>query len=168
MQLKDKVVIVTGGGHGIGRVYCRGLAREEAKVIVADIDLPAAETTTKLIEQEGGLALAVRVDVADEQSTLAMAQAAIKRYGKIDILVNNAAVFVTVPLLKMPFDEVTPEEWDKVMNVNLKGMWFCCRAVAPFMKAQRSGKIVNVSSGSIFSGRGCGFTTLFQKQGSLA
>ena len=102
-RLENEVGIVTGGGHGIGRVYCRGLAEEGAKIVVADIDLSAAQETKKLVEQDGGSAIAVRVDVADEPSALAMAQAAAKAYGKIDILINNAAVFVTVPISRASF-----------------------------------------------------------------
>ncbi|MFC1815260.1 SDR family NAD(P)-dependent oxidoreductase [Thermodesulfobacteriota bacterium] len=154
MRLENKVAIVTGGGHGIGRAYCRGLAKEGAKVVVADIDLPGAEETKKLVEQDGGNALAIQVDVANEQSTLAMAEATVKSYGKIDILVNNAAVFATIPISRVSFDKLSIDEWDKVMNVNLKGMWLCCRAAAPYMKLQKSGKIINISSSSIFAGRG--------------
>jgi 3-oxoacyl-[acyl-carrier protein] reductase len=152
MDLKNKVAIVTGGGHGIGRAYCRGLAKEGAKVVVADIDLPAAEETKRLMEQDGASALAVHVDVANEQSTLAMAEAVIKAYGKIDILINNAAVIISIPVSRVTFDKVPVEEWDKVMSVNLKGMWLCCRAVVPLMKKQKSGKIINISSGTALSG----------------
>lgn len=154
LRLENRTAIVTGGGHGIGRAYCQGLAKEGATVVVADIDLSAAEETRKLVEQDGGRALAVRVDVGDEQSTLAMAEATIKAYGKVDILVNNAAVFSTIPISRVSFDKVPLEEWDKVMLVNLKGMLLCCRALVPYMKKQNYGKIVNISSGSIFSGQG--------------
>ena len=153
-SLDKKVAIVTGGGHGIGRAYCLGLAKEGASVVVAEIDLPAAEETKKLVEKAGGKALAVKTDVADEKSTLAMAEAAVKAFGKIDILVNNAAVFSTIPISRVGFDKISPEEWDKVMLVNLKGTWLCCRAVAPYMKQQKSGKIINISSGSIYAGKG--------------
>ena len=154
LRLENRAAIITGGGHGIGRAYCLRLAKEGAAVVVADIDLSGAEETRKLVEQDGGRALAVRVDVGDEQSTLAMAEATMKAYGKVDILVNNAAVFATIPISRVSFEKVPLDEWDKVMLVNLKGMWLCCRAVAPFMKKQNYGKIVNISSGSIFSGQG--------------
>jgi len=154
MKLENKVAIVTGGGHGIGQAYCRELAKEGAKVAVADVDLSGAKETTKLVEQKGGNALALQVDVANEKNTLAMAEATVKAYGKIDILVNNAAVFATIPISRVSFDKVPLEEWDRVMNVNLKGMWLCCRAVVPYMKLQKSGKIINISSSSIFAGRG--------------
>ncbi len=154
MMLKDRVAIVTGGGNGIGRAYCRGLAKEGAKVVAADIDFPGAKETKRLVEQDKGTALALQVDVAEEKSTLAMAEATIKAFGKIDILINNAGILVTVPISRVSFDKITIEEWDRVMAVNLKGMWLCCRAVVPYMKKQSSGKIINISSGAIYQGRG--------------
>ncbi|MFH1122407.1 MAG: SDR family oxidoreductase [Pseudomonadota bacterium] len=165
--LVNKVAIVTGGGHGIGRAYCRSLAKEEASVVAADIDLPAAEETKKLVEKEGGKALALKVDVANEKSTLAMAEATVKAFGKIDILVNNAAVFSTIPISRVAFDKIPLDEWDKVMLVNLKGTWLCCCAVAPYMKQQKSGKIVNISSGSVFAGRGMRIHYVTSKAGIL-
>lgn len=167
MRLENKVIIVTGGGHGIGRAYCRGLAREGAKVVVTDIDLPAAEETKNLLEQAGGHGIALHVDVANEQSTLAMAESAVKIYGKIDVLINNAAVFATIPISRTSFDKIPIEEWDRVMSVNLKGMWLCCRAVVPYMKKQGSGKIINISSGAPFSGRGMRIHYVTSKAGVL-
>jgi 3-oxoacyl-[acyl-carrier protein] reductase len=166
-SLEKKVAIVTGGGHGIGKVYCQGLAKEGASVVVADIDLPAAEETKRLVEKDGGRVLALQVDVANEQSTLAMAEATVKAYGKIDILVNNAAIFATIPISRVSFDKVPLDEWDKVMLVNLKGTWLCCRAVVPYMKKQNSGKIVNISSGTAFSGRGMRIHYVASKAGVL-
>ena len=166
-SLEKKVAIVTGGGHGIGKVYCQGLAKEGASVIVADIDFPAAEETKRLVEKDGGGALALQVDVANEQSTLAMAESTVKAYGKIDILVNNAAIFATIPISRVSFDKVPLDEWDRVMLVNLKGTWLCCRAVVPYMKKQSSGKIVNISSGTAFSGRGMRIHYVASKAGVL-
>lgn len=154
-SLDKKVIIVTGGGHGIGRAYCQGLAREGASIVTADIDLAASEETRKTIEQSGGgRAIALHVDVANERSSLAMAEATVKAFGRIDVLVNNAAIFATIPISRLSFDKVPIEEWDRVMAVNVKGPWLCSRAVVPYMKQQKSGKIVNISSGSIFAGRG--------------
>ncbi len=166
-SVENKVIIVTGGGHGIGRAYCQGLAKEGAKVVAADIDLPAAEETKKLVEKEGGRAIALHVDVANEQSTLAMAEATVKAFGKIDVLVNNAAVFSTIPISRVSFDKVPLEEWDRVMLVNLKGTWLCSRAVTPYMKKQNSGKIINISSGTAFSGRGGRIHYVTSKAGIL-
>ena len=154
IDLKGKAGIVTGGGHGIGRAYCIGMAKAGAKVVAADIDLKAAEETVKLVEKEGATGLAVHVDVADEKSAIKMAESAAKAFGQIDFLVNNAAIFSTIPMSRVGFEEVPVDEWDKLMRVNVTGTWYCCRAVAPYMKKQQSGKIVNITSGSIYSGTG--------------
>lgn len=167
MILEKKVAIVTGGGHGIGRAYCLGLAKEGAKVIVADIDLPAANETKKVVEQNGGSALAVHVDITNEQSTLTMAKEGVKAYGKIDILINNASMLVTIPVSRVSFDKVPLDEWDKVMLVNVKGTWLCCRAVVPYMKEQKSGKIINISSGSIYGGTGLRIHYITSKAGII-
>jgi 3-oxoacyl-[acyl-carrier protein] reductase len=154
IDLKGKAGIVTGGGHGIGRAYCTGLAQAGAKVVAADIDSKGAQATISLVEKAGGAGLAVRVDVGDEQSTVQMAEAAMREYGQIDFLINNAAIFATIPMSRVGFDEVSVDEWNKLMHVNVTGTWFCCRAVVPYMKKQQSGKIINISSGSIYSGTG--------------
>ncbi len=154
MKLEDKVAIVTGGSHGIGRAYCQGLAKEGAKIVIADVDHTAAEETKRLVERDGGSALAIKVDVTNEGDTIGMAEATVKAYGKIDILINNAAMLVFMPISRDSFDEIPLHEWDRVMLVNLKGTWLCCRAVVPYMKKQKSGKIINISSGSTFSGVG--------------
>jgi 3-oxoacyl-[acyl-carrier protein] reductase len=151
MRLKDKVCIVTGAGQGIGRAYAHRLAQEGAKVVIADINEGNGQAVAQEIQNKGGEALAIKTDVADELSSKAMAQATVDRYGHIDVLVNNAAMFAT---LKMrPFDEINVEEWDAVMAVNVRGVWLCCKAVVPFMKAQEKGKIINISSGVWMSGR---------------
>lgn len=167
IDLEDKAGIVTGGGGGIGRAYCLGMAKEGASVVVADIDRGAAEETRDLIEKEGGSALAIQADVADVESTLKMAESAVNFYGKIDFLINNAAVFSAIPISRLPFDEISPEEWDKVMLVNLKGMWLCCRAVVPYMKKQNSGKIMNISSSSVYSGTGMRIHYVTSKAGVI-
>jgi 3-oxoacyl-[acyl-carrier protein] reductase len=151
--LKEKVVIVTGGGHGIGRVYCHGFAEAGARVIVADIDAPAAERVAgEVVQQFDGKALGVKVDVANESSTKDMAKVAIDKFGRIDVLANNAAIFATIPMNRGGIDSIDPAEWDRMMLVNLKGLFFCCRAVLPFMRRQKSGKIINISSGTVLNG----------------
>lgn len=151
--LRDKVAIVTGGGHGIGRVYCLGFGKAGAKVVVADIDGPAAERVASEVGKEtGAQALGLRVDVADEQSTKRMAEATLKRFGRIDILVNNAAIFATIPMNRGGIESLDPEEWDRMMRVNLKGPFLCARAVLQTMRSQKSGKIINISSGTVLSG----------------
>jgi 3-oxoacyl-[acyl-carrier protein] reductase len=151
--LKDKVVIVTGGGHGIGKAYCMGFGKAGSRVVVADIDKPAAEQVGAQIHKEtDSEAIAVPVDVSDEKSTKEMAGAALQRFGRIDVLINNAAIFATIPMNRGRIEEITPDEWDRLMAVNLKGVFFCSRAVLPIMRKQKSGKIINIASGTVFSG----------------
>ncbi len=148
MRLKDRVAIVTGAARGLGRIYALRLAKEGAKVVVADI-LDGKETVDAVAAQ-GGEALYVNTDVTSEQSTQEMARKVVERFGRIDILVNNAALFGD--LVKKPFWEIPVNEWDKVMAVNLKGPFLCAKAVYPQMKKQGKGKIINVSSGTFYKG----------------
>jgi 3-oxoacyl-[acyl-carrier protein] reductase len=145
MRLRDKVAIVTGGGIGLGRAYALALAREGAKVVVADIQDAAAKDVAREIK-----GLAVRVDVTSPEQTQAMAAKAVDAYGAIDILVNNAGMYSSIQ--KKPFFEIPVEEWDRVMAVNVKGVFLCARAVHPAMKKQRKGKIINISSGTVLGG----------------
>ena len=140
--LTDRTVIVTGAATGIGQAFAVGCATQGANVVLADMS-PADETVA-LVEQAGGKALAVRVDVADDASTRAMAQAALDRFGRIDGLVNNAAYFREVKLT--PFEQLDPAIWDRIFAVNVKGVWQCCKAVMPAMRERKSGSIVNIAS----------------------
>jgi 3-oxoacyl-[acyl-carrier protein] reductase len=150
MRLKDKVAIVTGGGVGIGKAYAHSLAQEGAKVVVADIQEAEAKKVAMDIKQAGGEAIAVAVDVTSAEKTQAMAAAALKQYGRIDVLVNNAGLYSA--LKKKNFMEIEPDEWDRVMAVNLKGLFLCVKAVYPAMKQRGKGKIINISSGTALSG----------------
>ncbi len=151
--LKDKVAIVTGGGHGIGKAYCLGFGRAGVHVVAADIDGPAAERVAAQVAKEtGAKSCGIKIDVADEESTRRMATATLERFGRIDILVNNAAIFATIPMNRGGIETIDPKEWDRLMAVNLKGLFFCARAVLPTMRAQKSGKIINISSSTVFSG----------------
>ncbi len=150
--LKDKVVIVTGGGHGIGRAYCLGFGGAGGRVVVADIDEPAAAKVAKEVNtQTDAKSLSVKVDVSDEASQM-MVKTILEQFGRIDILINNAAIFATIPMNRGGIDSIDPAEWDRMMAVNLKGLFFCCRAVLPTMRKQKSGKIVNISSGTALNG----------------
>lgn len=140
--LTDRTVIVTGAATGIGQAFAVGCATQGANVVIADMS-PADETVA-LVEKAGGKALAVKVDVADDTSTRAMAQAALDRFGRIDGLVNNAAYFREVKLT--PFEELDPAIWDRIFAVNVKGVWQCCKAVMPAMRERKSGSIVNIAS----------------------
>lgn len=150
MRLKEKVIIVTGGGLGIGRAYSKGLAKEGAKIVVADIQVEAAKQVADEISKEGGDALPVAVDVTSPEKTREMADTTFKRYGRIDVLVNNAGLYTA--LKKKPFMEIPVGEWDQVMAVNLKGLFLCAQAVHPTMKKQGKGKIINISSGTVLGG----------------
>ena len=147
MRLPGKVAVITGGAAGIGFAYAKRFLAEGARVVVADVADPAA-AVDKL--DAAGRALGVRADVSDAGSVRAMVEAALARFGRIDVLVNNAAVFAT--LNPQPFDEIPEAEWDRVMAVNVKGVWNCARAVAPAMRAQGGGRIVNVASAIVAKG----------------
>ena len=151
-RLQGRVAIVTGAGHGIGRAYARRLAEEGASVVIAEIDAAAAERVAADLARAGHAALGLATDVSDAAAVGEMARRTVERFGRIDVLVNNAAIFATVPMSRAPFDEIDPEEWDRMMAVNLRGTWLACRAVVPQMRRQRYGKIVNISSGTALKG----------------
>ncbi|MET0690148.1 MAG: SDR family oxidoreductase, partial [Candidatus Binatia bacterium] len=132
----------------IGARYCRRLAAEGAAVVVADI--LDGESVVQEIKSAGGKAIALTVDVSKEEDTNRMAAAAVKAFGRIDVLVNNAAIFINIQ--RHPFYEISSEEWDRVSAVNIKGPFLCAKAVFPQMKEQRSGKIINISSSTAFWG----------------
>ena len=140
--LADRTIVVTGAATGIGQAFAIGCAAQGANVVAADMN--PAEETVAAIEQVGGRALAVRVDVADAASVAAMAEAAISRFGRIDGLINNAAYFREVKLTD--FEQIDEGQWDRIFAVNVKGVWQCCKAVMPAMRAQGSGSIVNIAS----------------------
>ncbi len=153
--LKDKVVIITGGAHGIGKAYCRGFGEAGARIVIADIDKAGADKTAEEITCVGALhesPLPIHVDVSDEQATKCMAAETLERFGRIDVLINNAAVFSVVPMNRGKIETIDPKEWDRLMAVNLRGLFFCCRAVLPSMRAQKSCKIINIASGTVFAG----------------
>jgi 3-oxoacyl-[acyl-carrier protein] reductase len=150
--LEGKVVVVTGGGKGIGRAYCLGIAREGGKAVVADLDGEAAAQVTRQIEQAGGQALAIPMDVARSAGCQEMTDRTLGRFGQIDGLINNAAIFLSVPLERGGALDISEEEWDRVMAVNVKGVWLCARAVLPAMQERRQGSIVNISSNMAFQG----------------
>jgi NAD(P)-dependent dehydrogenase (short-subunit alcohol dehydrogenase family) len=148
MRLKDKVAIVTGAARGLGKAFCTALAKEGAKIMAVDIaDLA---DTVREIESSGVSAKGLRADVSSEKDTLKIAEETSRAFGRIDILVNNAAIIFG--LLRKPFYEIDPNDWDRVMAVNMKGPWLCTRAVFPHMKEQKKGKIINLSSETFFTG----------------
>ena len=142
MDFTGKVVVVTGAARGLGQEYARQFARRGANVAVNDIR--DCSETLAIIEEEGSEGIAAETDVTSAASTAAMAAAVMQKFGRIDVLVNNAALYGSLNL--MPFDKLDEQEWDAAMNVNVKGIWQCCKAVIPAMKDQQSGSIVNISS----------------------
>jgi NAD(P)-dependent dehydrogenase (short-subunit alcohol dehydrogenase family) len=150
MQLAGKRVIVTGAAQGLGRAFCLHLASHGARILAADIQADRAEETASLARESGGEAVALRVDVTSEQDTRHMATRTFETWGGIDALVNNAAIYAGI--IRRAFDQIPLDEWDRVMRVNVRGPWLCARAVAPYMRNQRSGAIVNIASEVAFSG----------------
>lgn len=144
--MKDKVVIVTGGANGIGRATAEVFAREGASVVIADWERDAAEKAAREIQSSFATALALECDVSRKESVSEMVQAVLERFGRIDVLHANAAVQLTKPA-----GETSEEEWDRVHNVNLKGVFFSCKYVIPAMQRARRGAIVITSSGHAFA-----------------
>lgn len=151
-QLEGKVAIVTGGAQGIGAAYCRRFAAEGAKLVVADIDEALAASTAEELRQGGTDAISVVADVSDEAAVQRMVDKTVEHFGRIDLLINNAAIYQRPAVRRVPLEELTVEEWDRVMEVNLRGVFLCIRSVIPVMKEQRSGKIVNISSSTFYGG----------------
>ena len=148
-RLKGKVAIVTGAGSGIGKALARRLAQDGAAVVISDIknfDIAAAE----IAKATGARTLGLQVDVAAEKDVERMAAETMKAFGRIDVLVNNAALFSTLEL--RPFEKIPAEEWRKVMDVNTLGVFLCCRACAPHMRKGGYGRIVNLASGAPLKG----------------
>jgi 3-oxoacyl-[acyl-carrier protein] reductase len=152
LRLKDKVAIITGGAEGIGRAYALGFIAEGASVVVSDINLPAAQELEKTITSQGGTALAVKADVAKVAEVDAMVKKAIDRFGQVDILLNNAGMYRRNTAVRAPTWQMKVEDWENVINVNLTGVFLCCRAVLPYMVKRKSGKIINVASSLAFIG----------------
>ena len=148
MMLQGRVAIVTGAARGIGQEYSVGLAREGARVVVTDV--LSCDATAAKVRQAGGEVFALKTDVTNAQSTRAMADETVKHYGRIDVLVNNAGIFGG--LKNTPFERLDEDEWDRVMAVNVKGLWQCCKAVTPVMRTQGKGKIINIASGTFWLG----------------
>ena len=148
MPLTDKVAIVTGGAQGIGFAVAETLAARGAAVVIAD--RAGADEAAERLKQTNRQAIGIATDVSSADNTRAMAKAAVDAFGGIDILVNNAGIYST--LTPRPFEEIDPAEWRRVMEVNTLGVFLCCRAALPALKARGGGRIINISSGVAFKG----------------
>ncbi len=145
MRLKDHVAIVTGAARGLGKAFSVAMAKEGAKIMATDL-IPLGDVVGE-IQALGGEVKALKADVTVEAETQKLAEETFKTFGRIDILVNCAAIYYG--LVRKPFFEIDPKEWDKLMAVNVKGTWLSIRAVFPYMKQQGKGKIINLSKGAI-------------------
>ncbi|HUF40359.1 MAG TPA: SDR family NAD(P)-dependent oxidoreductase [Verrucomicrobiae bacterium] len=142
MRLKDKVAVITGGAQGIGRAVALAMAREEAKVVVADLQGEKAKSVADEVKALSRDALALEVNVASESSVKQMAKATFDAFGRIDILVNDAGIY-----LKSAVVDMTETDWDRTLDINLGGNFLCCREFVPAMRAQKSGRIISMASG---------------------
>jgi 3-oxoacyl-[acyl-carrier protein] reductase len=154
MRLQNKVAVITGAGHGIGKAYARRFAEEGARVVIADIDTEGGQKVAQALTDSGLTAWARRTDVRNFLDVEGLMRETASKFGRIDVLLNNAAIYVTQKLWKGPVEDLDLAEWDRVIEVNLKGVFLCSKAAIPIMKQQRSGKIINIASGTFFSGSG--------------
>jgi 3-oxoacyl-[acyl-carrier protein] reductase len=142
MRLKNKVAVITGGAQGIGRAIALGMAREGAKVVVADLQSEKARSVADEVKILGGDALGFEVNVADESSVKRLAEATFAEFARVDILVNDAGVY-----LKSSVVDMSEADWDRTLDINLGGNFLCCRAFVPAMREQKSGRIISIASG---------------------
>lgn len=150
-SLKDRVAIITGAGQGIGRVFAKAFAAAGAVAVIAERNEKTAASVSAEIMKAGGRALAVETDVANEASIKEMVEAVEDEYGRIDVLINNAAIFSTLEM--RPFEQIPLDEWENVLRVNVTGPFLCSRAVLPAMRRAKWGRIINMASGAVTLGR---------------
>jgi 3-oxoacyl-[acyl-carrier protein] reductase len=150
-SLKGRVVIITGAGQGIGKVFAEEFARCGAIPVIAERNATTGEKVAKEIEAQGGKALAVTTDVSQEASIASMVAETEKRFGRIDVLINNAGIFSTLDM--RPFDQIPVSEWEQVLRVNVTGPFLCSRAVLPAMRRAKWGRIIHMASGAVTMGR---------------
>ncbi len=150
-SLKGRVVIVTGAGQGIGRVFAHAFAACGAVPVIAERNADSAQRVAQEIAEAQGEALAVATDVSQPDSIAAMIAKVEQRYGRIDVLINNAGIFSTLEM--RPFDRIPLQEWEQVLRVNVTGPFLCAQAVLPLMRRAKWGRIINMASGAVTMGR---------------
>jgi 3-oxoacyl-[acyl-carrier protein] reductase len=143
MRLKNKIAVITGSAQGIGRAVALGMGREGAKVVLGDLQTEKAESVAREIQAAGTEALTVGVNVADEASVKQMAQRALDRFGRVDILVNVAGIYFP----KASVVNLSEEDWDRTIDINVGSNFLCCREFVPSMRAQKYGRIISLASG---------------------
>ena len=146
-SVEGRVVIVTGGGAGIGRAYAKHFAANGAIPVIAEIDGQAGSSVAAEITANGGQALAIQTDVADEGSVTETISRVMEEFGRIDVLLNNAAIFSTIT--RSRFEDISREDWTRVLDVNVIGSWICSKLVVPHMEAGEYGRIINISSSTV-------------------
>lgn len=142
--LQDKVAIITGASRGLGKAFALRFVEEGAKLLLTTTNMERAEETAKELKAKGGEVVFIEADISVERDTKKIADSVIKEYGKVDILVNNAAIWFGIRM--KPWNVWTEEEWDRIFSVNVKGTWMVCKAVAPLMIEAGKGKIINIAS----------------------
>jgi 3-oxoacyl-[acyl-carrier protein] reductase len=142
--LKDKVAIITGASRGLGKTFALKFAEEGAKLLLTTTNLERAKGTVKEVKAKGGEVAVMEADIAYESATQKIAEKVMQQYGRVDILVNNAAIWYGINIT--PWDAWTVEDWDRIFTVNVRGTWLCCKAIAPLMVKAGKGKIINIAS----------------------
>lgn len=150
-SFKQRVVIITGAGQGIGRVFAHAFGMAGARVVIAERNEKSATNVAAEVVKEGGQALPITTDIADPGSIDVMIGKVESAYGRIDVLINNAGIFSTLEM--RPFDKIPLDEWEQVLRVNLTGPFLCARAVLPAMRRAKWGRIINIASGAVRLGR---------------
>jgi len=171
--LQDKVAIITGASRGLGKAFAVRFAGEGAKLLLTTTSLERAEGTAREIRDKGGEVTFIKADISIESDTRKIAEAVMKEYGRVDILVNNAAIWYGIRA--KPWDTWTEEEWDRIFSVNVKGTWMVCKAIAPLMVKAGKGKIINIASNvarvggaHIFMPYACGKGAIYTMTHALA
>jgi len=171
--LKDKVAIITGASRGLGKAFAVRFAEEGAKLLLTTTDMARAEGTVNEIKAKGGEVAVIKTDISIESDTQKIADKVMEKYGRVDILVNNAAIWFGIRA--KPWNTWTEEEWDRIFSVNVKGTWMVCKAIAPLMVKQEKGKIINVASNvarvagaHIFMPYACGKGAIYTMTHALA